>query len=1157
MRVFKLQVSLFSLMASVAMIVGGSNLAWSQLTSGDLVGSVVDTSGAAIPTATVTVKNVATGVTTKIPVNAVGDYHFPNLLPGVYDVTGSAAGFSSYTIRNLDVQLNKTSTAKLTLPVAAVSTNIEVASEAPVVLDTTTTQLQTTFETAELQELPTTSTGWGVLNLTLLTPGVASGGGIGASNGPSVAGQRTSSNNYTIEGIDNNDKSVTGPLVYVPASAVGEFTAITTQFSPEFGHSVGGQFNQVVASGTNQFHGSMYEYMQNRNLNAVNAIEGGKTSNPRYDYNRYGGQLGGPIKKDKIFFFVNYERQTTGQSSQNWICTPTAAGMAALQDGTHNFNSTNLGVFTQYVPTSSAQVSAENDNACGNQETGDQYLTIYNDYAKDSSTGIYGSANPTQIPLGNYLVQAPNYINFNAVTTSGNWTISEKDSLRVRYIYNKQNGVDQNDIGSVLAPFYTTVPLRYHLVALSEYHSFTPNLTNEARLGYNRYSSIYTAGSFTFPGLDAFPNIYFTKDLGSVSLGPDSTSPQSTIQNLYQFTDNISWTKGRHSFKFGFDGRKYISPQTFTQRLRGDYEWKYLTEYLHDVAPTDFGERSAGNSVYYGDQTAFYFYANDTWRATNKLSLNYGVRYEFTSVPTGERTQALNSGASVAGLITFGAPSPQYTNFMPRVGFNYSPDANTSIRAGFSMGVDVLFDNLGILSLPPELSVTCDVGAASSACPTWNVGDPGFLASGGYPAATSGAIMTYDNVADQQAATSAFIPNQKLPYVENWSLGVQHVFHRDYTAEIRYVGNRGIHLPIQDQINIQPKVTASNQLPTYLTAPSVGELESLTNTLQSIDDLSNIVPAYYTCLTSSDPSCTNFTSKVTSYQPYSKSSYHGLAASLTRRMTHGLLLDAAFTWSKVMDDSTAPTYSTTLTPRRPQNSQDIKAEYSLSALSRKFRFTLAAVYDMPFFKNGNWLAKNLLGNWEIAPIYTYESPEFFTVISNVNSNMNGDSGLISRTIINPNGAKHTGTAVTAYANPNLVGSCPASTTALDPNGTLICEENTVAYVANDSNAYYVQAGMGTLPTAKRNSEPTRPINNFDATAVKRFNITDRYKVEFQAQAYNVFNHSQHVPGAINNINYVTQYVGNYQSVDNSLFNQPGKAFTANARTMQLALKFDF
>jgi hypothetical protein len=1135
---------------AMALLLGGDRSAWAQSTSGNIVGTVLDKSGAAIPGATVTVKNEATGVTSIALADRVGGFHVANLLAGSYSISGSANGFATFTLTGFDVQLNKTSTATLVLPVHSAATDVQVSAEAPAVLDTTTTQLQASFETEELATLPTASVGAGVLNLSLLVPGVASGGGLGDGTGPSVGGMRARSNNYTIEGIDNNNKSVTGPLVYIPSSAVGEFTVITNQFAPEFGHSVGGQFNTVIASGTNKLHGAAYEYFDNRNLNAENAVQNGKVPNPRYDFNRYGGQIGGPIKKDKLFYFGNYERQTTGQSSQYWVCTPTAAGMAALNDGSHNFNATNLGIYSKYIsPVASAtQVtggSSGNDQACGSEADGPQYATVFSDTKFDPNTFIFGTANPVQIPEGNFSVIAPNYNNFLALTTGANWTISSNDSFRLRYIYNNYSGIDT---AASLPAFYQPSPQKFHLIALSEYHSFNVNLSNEARLGFNRYYSITPAGNFSYTGLNVFPNLTLF-DMGGINIGPDGNAPQETIQNLYQFTDNLSWTKGKHSIKIGFDGRKFISPQSFTQRVRGDYEYDAFTEYLHDVAPTAFAERSTGNFIYYGDQTAFYGFANDIWHITDKLSLNYGARYEFTSVPVGERKQALNQKASADGLVVFSAPKPQYTNLMPRFGLNYAPDQNTSVRLGFGMGVDVLYDNLGILSSPPQFSSTNDVNtnvssdpsAGDCKAPNFTAGCPNFIANGGLPA--GGNLAVFPTVADQRAATAAYIPDQKLPYAENWSLGVQHVFHNDYTAEVRYLGNRGIHLATQIQLNVQPEVTAANKLPVYFTAPGAGTLKALPSTLASIEaaPTGHFVPSFYDA---------GFTSKMTSYQPWSKSNYNGMAASLNRRFKAGLLMDLSYTWSKTMDDATATVNSTSLTPRRPQNSQNLTADYSRSALDRTHRITLAAVYDVPFFKHSEWIERNLLGNWEFAPVYTYESPEYFTVLSGVNSNLNGDSAGIDRTIINPNGVKHTGTGATALYDPDRAHLCAV--------GVVECNANLVAYVAKSSTAEYVQAKAGTLPTSSRNSEATRPINNFDAAASKKFNFTERYMLEFQAQAFNVLNHSQFTPGTINNVNSVgPQVASNYQYVTGGLFNQPGKVFTANARTLQLSLKFDF
>ena len=1104
-----------------------------QLTTGDIAGTVSDQSGAVIAKATVTATNDATGVKSTVSSTSSGDFHFVSLPAGMYTLQASAQGFSPFTLKGFQVQLNNTATAKMVLSVGEAATSVQVSAEAEAVIDTTTVQLQSTFTEKELQDLPIATTGAGVLNLALLTPGVTSSGAVGAGQGPSVGGQRPRADDYTIEGIDNNSKSTTGPLLYVPNDAVGEFTAITNQFSPEFGHSAGGQFNTVVKSGSNHLHGMVYEYFDNRDLNAENAVQGGKIPNPRYDYNRYGAEAGGPIKKDKLFYFGNFERSTTGQSSQYYLCTPTAAGMSTL-GSIPNLSANNLGIFTKYTPAAPSQIDAANDNACFNQKTGAQTLTVYDGANYDSGLQEYASGTPYTIPLGNYLINAPNYNNFDAVTAAGDWTITPNDTLRVRYLYNRSTGIDT---AANLPAFYLGQPNRFHLIAASEYHNFTPNLVNEARLGYNRFSQIISSGNFSFPGLDSFPNIVTgVSDMNSFQIGPDGNAPQSTLQNLYQLTDNVSWTRGKHTFKFGFDGRKYISPQSFTQRVRGDYEWNNLTEYLHDVAPTNFGERSTGDFFYYGDQTAFYGYANDIWRVTPKLSLNYGLRYEFTSVPEGEKVQQINSAASVPGLIDFSKPTSQKKNFMPRLGIDYAPTPNTAIRAGFGMATDVLYDNLGILSFPPQYSSTNDVGFGNNP----NPGDPNFLASGGLPAGT-GTLATFATVADQRAATSAYVPNQKLPYAETWSLGVQQVFAKDYTMEVRYLGTRGIHLPTQTWVNGQSKVDAMHFLPTYMSAPSPGDLAALPYTLDDLKARPDIVPAFENA---------GFTSRITSFEPFSQSNYNGLAVSLDRRFQHGLLLNASWTYSKTMDDATADVFSTVLTPRRPQNKQNIAADYGRSALDHTHRINLFAVYDVPFFKNSNWLMKNMVGNWEVAPIYIYESPEYYTTLSGTNSVLDGDSSAIDRPIYNATGAAHTGSGVTALYDPNRASLC-------DP-GVTQCSANLVAYQAKNPNARYIVAGAGAMPTAERNTEGIRPINDLDATAVKRFTFTERYNLEFAAQAFNVLNHAQYLPGTLDNINspgYTSQT--SFQTVSNAGFNQPGKFFAANARSMQLSLKFSF
>ena len=256
---------------------------------------------------------------------------------------------------------------------------------------------------------------------------------------------------------------------------------------------------------------------------------------------------------------------------------------------------TNLGILQKYAP-------AATGGPC--------------DAVKGSAFTI-GSAS---VPVGTLPISAPNFTNWYYLVTSMDYDISSKDQIRGRYIYNRNTGLD---INATLPVFFLTEPVRYHLVALSEYHTFNPNLTNEFRIGFNRYAQIIPAGNFQFPGLDSFPNLVFLNL--NLQVGPDSEAPQETIQNLYQVTDNITWNRGKHTFKFGIEGRKFISPQTFTQRLRGDYEYNSVATYFLDQNPDNLAERSNGNPVYYGDQASIYYYAADAWRIRPNLTLDLGA----------------------------------------------------------------------------------------------------------------------------------------------------------------------------------------------------------------------------------------------------------------------------------------------------------------------------------------------------------------------------------------------------------------------------------------------------------------------------------------------------------------------------------------------------
>jgi hypothetical protein len=1144
----------------------GAISSFAQTTSGALVGVVRDPSGAIVPNANIIVTNEGTGVAYSATSNGSGEYRIGNLPEGTYDLKTTVAGFQNYAQNGIVVASTAVETRDVNLAIGQGATTVEVTSESNVALDTTTAQITTVFSTKEIHDLPSATVGLGVLNLSLLTPGVVSSGGVGAGTGPSISGQRPRNNNFTIDGIDNNSKNVTGPLLQVPNDAISQFVLLQNVYSAQYGHSAGGQFNTVITSGTNKFHGVVYEYFQNRHLNAVdtqqaiNNLASGKPAGflPRYDYNRYGGQVGGPVLKDRLFFFSNFERQTTGSAGNTKaFCAPTAAGFTALSGLA--FNSTNnLSVYKQFVPAAATQQAVK------------ATAPVCNDSGASGSgaTILVANANgvSTPIPVGAVSQSLTNSFNYYYSTNSVDYTIGQHDSLRARYVYNRRDG---NDTGASFPAFFIPTPARYHLFALNEVHAFTGNLSNEFRLGYTRFFSQTPVPNISFPGLDQFPTLVFQDFSQSTSLGPDPNAPQATIQGLYDAIEALTWVKGHHTFNFGVEGRKYIAPQVFVQRLRGDYEYKTLSRYLNDYSPDALGQRNATppgiSPTFYGDQSSIYAYANDDYRVTPKLTLNLGLRYEFTSVPESEKEQVLNIAASVPGLITFGKPTPQKTNFVPRIGVAYSPDENTAIHAAFGMNYDVLYDNIGTTSAPPQFQTTESVTTSATT--------PNFLGSGGLPAHTTFATLT-----QQRAATSAYVPNQVLPYSEQWLLGVQHVFHRDYTAEVRYVGTRGVHLDVQTQLNVQSPVTAANQLPTNLNGSTTLSYNPA-NTLAALQATVNGAPSY-AVQSYYQAGLTN--AAITADMPYGGSNYNGLQTQLTRRFINGLLINASYTYSRAFDDSTADFNSTALNPRRPQDSQNIKAEYSRSVLDRPHRLSLVAVYDLPFFKSSNsFLMKNIVGNWELSPVYTFQSPQTTTPQSIVDSNLNNDS-FSDRTFINPNGIKGTGTGVVALLNTAV--SCDPKAPRGDPkfptgNGVAVgtsnvvtsCAANTVGYTAGaltgptgapvfapNANAYYVQGGAGTLPNAPRNTLSTGRIDNIDLSAYKRVTVREHYTLEFGVQATNTLNHPQWFPGSLNTVNSIGSTGSrNFDAVNNAQFNQKQVNFSSNPRTLQLSGKFTF
>lgn len=1135
--------------------------AHAQVTTGNVRGVITDPNGAAVTGAKVTITKKSTSVSNTTQTSDSGQFEFNNLLLGNdYEVTVEAPSFKTLTLSDVKVQLNQITDLSAQLTIGAIGETVTITSGGTELVDTTTANLSKSFSERQVVELAQTNVGGafggGVNNLALIAPNVSSSGGVGVGSGGSVGGQRPRNNNFMVDGVDNNDKSVTGPQVYVSPEVVAEFSLLQNQFSAEFARSNGGQFLTVTKSGTNDYHGSVYGFVRNRFLNALDTRqkeEGfvrerdvpGTQFLPRFDLFRGGANLGGPIYlpkfgegmpdvwsgKNKLFFFTSYERLHVGFGAAPAGITALTAPALATVAGTPGVSATNLNIYREFVPVAAANNSG----------------TINFCRIQPDANGICSAANTLALPIGTIeLPPQPQFNKQNNFVLNIDYTQSSKTQHHSRW-----NQTDNYGVGLAGLPIFNEpVPVKQRLFSYTLLHTFTSKLTNETRLAYRRSDQSFpVTTSFTFPGLDTtFPNIGLG-DLG-VDIGPPGNYPQTGVENNYQIVDNVTYLAGNHSLKFGGDFRKIIAPQTFTQRARGDYQYSEAQFYFYDLTPDFTAQRSVGDIVYYGDQKILYAFVHDDWKVRPNFTLNLGVNYAYQQPPEGTKLQALNSIASVPGLIDFHAPIAQKKNFGPKMGLAYSPnfndglmgrifgrDGKSSIRAGFSMAYDYIFDNLYLLSLPPQAQQTIDQTGPPYA--------PNYLANGGIP---NVLVPTGNDPAAARAATSAFIDDQEVPYSLTWTGSFQRQFLSDYSVEFRYIGTRGIHLLTQNRINRQNKVgNGLSGLPTFLSTPTQAQLDALTLDLNQINARSNFEPRYLAAGFTNPGSVVGFLSN-------GNSTYHGASAQLVRRFAEGFQLTAAYTWSHLIDDTTAEVFSTVLSPRRVEDFQNLTTDRADSALDRRHRFVTSFIYEVPFLRNNdNRFIRGIFGGWSLAGTFTAESGEKATVLSGIDSNLNGDAAA-DRAIRNPDGVRGTGSTVTALCRIAACGTAGAGPV--------------VGYLADNPSAEYIRTGLGAISNSARNTLQLPGINNLDFSLFKNFHMGETRRIQVRADFFNALNHPQYIPGSPNDVQPVaTVAVGQVNTLTaatlsvanpaNATFNRADRVFLSNPRVVQLAVRFDF
>ncbi|MBI4472760.1 MAG: hypothetical protein HY646_08835 [Acidobacteria bacterium] len=760
------------------------------------------------------------------------------------------------------------------------------------------------------------------------------------------------------------------------------------------------------------------------------------------------------------------------------------------------------------------------------------------------------------IPVGQFTATTPQFDRTHLMHVNSDYQ-TERHRISGRYNYTRNPFVTAGPLP--VPQFNSNSSFNTHRIVFSDVWTVSPRVVNEFRAGYNRSKSNSPVDLPAAPGTtDIFGN-YTVTEL-SLGIGPQSNLPQSSVNNIYQFLNNTSIIVGAHTFKFGPEIRNIISKSDFLPRARGDYVWTTLDQFVRDRFPTSTGIRGVGLGAFSQNRTAYYAFFQDNWKVHPRVTMEYGIRYEFTTIARDQRLQDLNGIANIVSVrdetfgdvgltppsgatastkifdtlpahhqqailfhvgdqLIFRQPNPDNNNFAPRVGiaWDLNGDGRTSLRAGAAIAHDVIFGNLPLLQLPPQAQAE---NRESNAClllpsPRWCGALPsltanpqqsdavrhstiGFLAGGGLLPALPPATRV-NRLTARRATGNFVVPEEVVPETYTWSLSLQREQFQDWLFEARYVGTRGVHLPIQMWRN--PGVPNPVQLPLFL-----DRSQALTTNFAGRPSLAEYNAGVGLLLAPY-----GFNGVLTTFAPDGQSWYHGGSISVEKRMSRGLQFNSSYTWSKTIDLIENELFTSFLNPRRPKSHYDIFAGKGLSGLHREHKFVVSWLYDIPGREGSGALAK-LTNGWQFNGMYIGESGQPITIISN--TDVNGDvDGAGETAFFNVNGQANTGSGVDFICR-NALGIASIVTSAAACTGG---SANVVGYVAQNPNAQFIRGagGLGDLNLG-RNTHIMPGINTWNLALFKRtpFWGEDR-EIEFRIEMWNAFNHPNFALGSGN------------------------------------------
>lgn len=1061
-----------------------------QFETSEVLGTIQDASQRPIANASVTLLNQATGLEVKTTTNGSGDYDFLNVKPGRYTITVEQAGFEKFSSRDIAVDVNARQRVDATLQVGAVTETVNVSSQATLV-ETDTSEHSQVIGTKAIVDLPLN--GRDYASLALLSTNVHASP-IAAAFSPSstpregafnVNGMRSTYNNFLLDGLDNNsygtsNQNYSSQVVQPSPDALSEFRVITSNFSAEYGRAGGGIVNAALRSGSNELHGTLYEFFRNTDLNAIGYVFGARPATfqkPSLHRNQFGVTIGGPIIKNKLFFFGDYEGFRQTQGYLNFYSVPDANDRAGILPVTV------INPRTGVVYPAGSQIP----------------VAQLNPFAAAALAGLapanFGPSNSRAnnleetIPLKDYSDKYDAKLDYQIKSSMSSF-LRFSQRKDISFFGPSDPGPSGGDGNGFIHAIQQQAAVGYTWTASAA-------SVVEARFGFDHVlggkAPPYLGGpniaaQYGIQGLPSslaggFPTQIVT-GFSNPTFGRQATNPQ--FQNPTSFNPKLNYSivKGTHSLKAGYEFLAIrtevldINPLYGSDTYAGGFSKPTAAEC--GCTPANDPTSYALADFYFGlpstialgsnlttnlRQHVHSLYVQDDWRVTPKLTLNLGLRWDFAT-PIWDRDNYWSNfdpttntlvRATNGSLFNRALVHPDYTDFGPRVGLAYSVDPKTSIRAGY--GISYSFFNRPGSAMEGINGPLAIFGTLNQSFPAGGPVPAGFYTT---QAGFASGIAT--NFSPTNSNNDYIPANTKWPYIQSWMFSIQREIAKDTVLEVAYNGNHSLRLPIfgdYNQANPNPVTPTCNAV---VTSGCLG------------------VQARRP-----DPSF----GAITWVDPAGNNNYNGFSARLEHRFSHGLYLLNSFTWSKALGDSEQQLeQGPGVTLANPQNIHNLKAEYGPSTFDVEFINVSSVVYDLPFgharrfLGNMNPVLEAVLGGWQLTGINT----------------------------------ANTGLPINVWYSPSTVNDVTGLATNAEYRGTAILRPNASCTPVSQSTAQslltYFAGCTFTIPSPNnpfgnlsRNAFRAPNFEQWDLGAYKNFSVREKVNLQFRSEFFNVLNHT--------------------------------------------------